>query len=106
MDLRAFYKKIHEVENTISAPYVVVVGIETPDGGKPGTLAEVSRLIAAKLITEARVRLASDDEANAFYEAQLLARMEAEALAATQRMQVTLVPSADVRVKHPKTSKE
>jgi hypothetical protein len=105
MDLKAFYRKIHELELAIASPYVVVIGIETPDGGKAGNPAEVSRLIAAKLITEGRVRLASDEETKAFHELQAANRAEAEALAATQRMMVTLVPSSDLRAKH-RTTKD
>jgi hypothetical protein len=106
MDLRAYYKKIRDVESTISVPFVVVVSEETPDGGKTGRCAEASKPVAAKLIAEGRARLASEEDSKQYYESQAEGRREAEAVAAAQRMQVTLVASTDPRVSKGKTSKE
>ena len=45
-----------------SGPYVVVISLETPEGGKPGRATEVSRASAAQLIVEGKARLAGADE--------------------------------------------
>ncbi len=66
MDLRAYFQKIRSVENSITAEHVVVVSLETPDGGREGQLSEVSRTNAAKLIVDGKARLAETAEAEAF----------------------------------------
>ena len=49
MDIRVYFQKIREIERNIQDPYVVVVSLETPEGGKPGRATEVTREAAAKL---------------------------------------------------------
>jgi hypothetical protein len=66
MDLRMFYQKMRNIEREISAPHVVVVSAETPDGGKAGVKTEVRRELAAKLIAEGRARLATPEETDEF----------------------------------------
>ena len=68
MDLRGFYYKIRRLEEEIADPHVVVVSLETPDGGKPGLKTEVTRENAAKLVVEGRARLASKSETSDFYD--------------------------------------
>lgn len=106
MDLKAYYKKIREVESAITEPFVIVASLETADGGRSGSCAEVSRPVAARLITEGRVRLTSEGEATAFRESQAEARSAAEAIAATHRMQVMLVPNSEPQTKLPKRTKD
>ena len=33
MDIRVYFQKIREIERNIQEPYVVVVSLETPEGG-------------------------------------------------------------------------
>ncbi len=106
MDLRAYYKRIREVEDSIPTEFVVVVGLDTPDGGKAGTRAEVAKPVAAKLIAEGRSRLASAEETEEYQELQAESRRAAEAFAASQRMQVTIVPSTEIRHRPTKSSRE
>ena len=106
MDLRAYYKRVREMECTIATPFVVIVSVETHDGGKAGVLTEVTRHIAAKHLAEGKARVATDAEASAFSEAQATERESAEALAAAQRMQVTIVASPEPRIVKQSRSKE
>jgi hypothetical protein len=106
MDLKAYYKKIREVENTIIPPFVVIIGLDTPEGGKAGTSTEVTRFVAAKLISEGRARVASADETHLFYSVNAEARQEAEAKAAAQRMQVTIVGHTELKARPGKGSRE
>lgn len=62
MDLRLFYQRMRKLEHEITDPHVVVVSLETPDGGKPGVKTEVTRANAALLVVEGRSRLASKAE--------------------------------------------
>ncbi len=66
MDLRVFYQKMRKLESQIPDAHVVVVSLETADGGKPGRLTEVSRECAARLMVEGRASLASPEESADF----------------------------------------
>jgi hypothetical protein len=95
MDLRTYYQKIREADQTLSGEHVVMVSLPTPEGGKAGVKTEVPRAIAAKLIAEQRARVASDEEAAAFHEANLAAREEHEQREAARRLQVMVIPAQD-----------
>jgi hypothetical protein len=62
MDLRGYYKKIKDLESAIEEPYTMVVSLPTPEGGKAGQRTEVSRALAAKMITDGLARLATSTE--------------------------------------------
>ena len=106
MDLKAYYRKIREVESTIAPAYVVVVGVETPEGGKAGISTEATRAVAAKLVAEGRARIASAAEAKLFYETHAEARREAEASAAARQMQVTIMGQTELKSRPGKVSKD
>ena len=107
MDLKVYYAKLREVESTITAPFVVVVSLNTPDGGKAGVKNEVSRAVAAKLVVESRARIATEEEAIDFFAGQEDARLEIEARIAAQRMHVVVMPQTESRVpKSPRTAKD
>ena len=72
MDLRVFYQKIRKVELEIADSHVVVVSLETPDGGKPGVKTEVTRENAARMIVEGSARLASKSEASDYHDHLIL----------------------------------
>jgi len=93
MDLKGYYKKLRETEATISAEHVVLVSLPTPEGGKAGQLTEATRAVAARLITEGRARLASDEEAAAFREEMREACERHERQEAARRMQVVVLPA-------------
>ena len=67
MDLRAYYQKIRQLEVEIREESVVVTSLATPDGGRAGVRTEVPRSVAARLIADEKVVLASDEEAVAFW---------------------------------------
>lgn len=97
MDLRAYYRKLREIEGGITDPFVVVVSQETPDGGKPGVRTEVPRHVASKLIVESRARLATVEETREFLDEAVEAKRVADQLAAANRMQVMVVPANELR---------
>ena len=97
MDLRLFFKKLEETEQTIDTETLIVTSLATPDGGKEGVTREVTRAIAARLIVEGRARRATDSEC-AQHRASIqraIAAAEQERLAS--RVQVTVVSDPDVR---------
>ena len=97
MDLRMFYQKLHKLELEITDAHVVVVSEETPDGGKAGQKAEVSRFNAAKLILEGRSRLANPEEAAEYRKRIEQALQDAEQRAMSERVQLNVISDADLR---------
>ncbi len=93
MDLRNFYQKIRQAEADIKPEHVVVVSLETPDGGKGGSRTEVARLLAARLIVEGRARLASEEETEDYRAQQERGRLEAEERVLQERVVVNLMPA-------------
>jgi len=96
MNLKSYYQRIREFESSIIEPFVVLVSHETPDGGKEGLLTEVPKAVAAKMIADGRGRLASEEAAREFQEKKAEAKRTAETETAANRMQVTLVPTAEL----------
>jgi hypothetical protein len=99
MDLRAYYRKVREVEASISEDHVVLVSLATPEGGKPGVRTEAPRLIAAKLIAESRARLADADESEEFRTANRQAKEKFDQEEAARRMQVIVIPADSRKLK-------
>jgi len=96
MDLKLYYQKIREIQAKIGEPHAVVVSNETQDGGKAGQKTEVSAALAAKMIVEGTAQLANADDARAFRQAMAETKRAADEADAATKMQVTLVPTADL----------
>jgi len=96
MDLTAYYQRIRTTEATITDPYPVVVSVATADGGKAGATAEVTRGIAAKMIVEGEVRLATNPEATAYRASQAAAKQAADKAAAASKVQLTVLTVAEL----------
>ena len=97
MDLRMFYQKLRKLEQEITDPHVVVISQETSDGGKAGQKAEVSRVIAARLIIEGRARLADAEETAGYRKTIEQALQDAEQRAMSERVHVNVISDADLR---------
>src|SRR5215472_4640771 len=96
MNLKLYFEKIRETELQITETFPIVVSKDTEDGGKAGRYIEVTRAIAAKMITENRARLATPDEAKAYREAQAEARRQAEEAADAAKVQFTVVSASEM----------
>lgn len=96
MDLRGHYRKIRQMESSLTEPFVVVSSLETVDGGREGVLTEVTRYQAAKLLVEGRARLAEQEEIERFHLKAAEGRQAAmEAQAA--RVQVSVLSEQDIK---------
>ena len=82
---------MREIEASIVDSFVLVVSLETPDGGKAGMVTEVSRLSAAKMIIEGRAVLANESQKETYMAQQEAARKAAEKLDLTKRIQVAIL---------------
>jgi len=97
MDLQIYYKKIRDIEASLPAPSVVLVSLETPDGGRGGLLTEAPRRVAAKMIVEGTARIATAEEGREFEEKKAEAKRQADQLAAASRMHLTVITSSELR---------
>ena len=96
MDLKQYYRKMREVEATLGSQDVLVVSLETPDGGRAGVVSEVSKSTAAKLIVEGRAVVANESESDAFREQQANARKAAQKTEMAKRVQVAIISDSDL----------
>jgi hypothetical protein len=96
MDLRQYYQKIRDKESAITEAFPIVVSNETPDGGKPGFLTEVTPGIAAKMVVDGVARLATPQEEKTFRAVQVEAKRVADQAAATAKVQFTVVPTTEL----------
>ena len=92
-----YFQKLEEAESTITRSHVVVVSESTPDGGKAGVMSEVSRAVAAQLITEGRARLATKDEEREFRGVKARARAAAEEQRLASRVNITVLADGEMR---------
>lgn len=97
MDLKVYYRKIRIVEAEIADADVVMISLETPDGGRAGVATEVRRRLAAKLVVEGKARLASQEEVAEHRKMLLEANRKAEELAAANRIKVAIVSDSELR---------
>ncbi len=99
MDVRSYYRKVKDTEEGLKGNEVVLVSLETPEGGKPGVRTEAPRSVAARLIAEGRARVASDAEATEFREGLRAARQKHEREEAARRVQIVVMPQAEDKAK-------
>ena len=97
MDLRAYYRRVREVESQLEGENIVLVSEATPEGGREGVFTEAPRAVAAKLIAEGRARVSTNGEANAFHEERRRAKEAFDHDEAAKRVQVVVIPSNDLR---------
>ena len=96
MDVRQYYRKIHEAENSLQDQYPLMVSLETTDGGKAGIISEVSREVAAKMLVEGRAVPATQEEQDLYRERQAAAKKKAEAAELGRRVQVAIISESDL----------
>jgi hypothetical protein len=96
MDLRSYYQKIRDIKSRIVEEFVVVVSLETADGGKAGKFTEVSREIAARMLVDGIALLALTEEAAQFRAQQTEAAQAAEQRAAAGQVHLSVVPTSEL----------
>ncbi|MBC8167105.1 MAG: hypothetical protein H7Y20_14705 [Bryobacteraceae bacterium] len=97
MDIRSYFRKIREIESSLSTPWIVMMSLETPDGGKPGLTTEVTRYMAAQLIVENRARLATEAEAHEYRAGLEQARADAEHERMASKVQFAVISEENIR---------
>jgi hypothetical protein len=106
MDLKQYFRKIREVESTLTETYPLVTSLATEDGGKAGIVSEVPRYEAARTIVEGRARLATEEEKHTYREQVASALKAAEEAETARRLQLAMLFSADrINAAKPKSTK-
>lgn len=95
MDVKQYFRRLREIEESFIDKYPVVISLETPDGGKAGLLAETSRQVAAKMILEGRAVLANTEQKAAYYEHHEATKRAAEKAELAKRVQVAIIADPD-----------
>lgn len=91
MNLKSYYKKIHEVEATLEGDNVLIVSEATPDGGRAGVKTLTTKRVAAQLVVEGKARIASEDERAEWELAEEERREAARREELAQRIQVQVI---------------
>ena len=94
MDVKQYFRKVREIEESLTEPHPLVVSLETSDGGRAGTVCEVPRFVAAKMILERRATLASVEQKELFHQQQEAAKKVAEL---ARRVQVAIIADSDLQ---------
>ena len=97
MDIRVYFKKLQEVEQSIAEPWVVVVSNDTGNGGKAGVLSEVNRQVAARLLVSGKARLATEAEVETFKAEQAHQLADAEQARMAGRVQLAVLSDQELR---------
>ncbi|HEX7363294.1 MAG TPA: hypothetical protein VF283_22620 [Bryobacteraceae bacterium] len=99
MDVKNYYRKVREMEHTLRDEFLLLVSLETPDGGKPGVISEVARALAAKLLVEGRSALASEEQKKAYRHQQTAERKAAEQAKLARTVQVAILSDAEFQAR-------
>jgi hypothetical protein len=97
MDLKQYFRKVRQVEAGLIETFPLVVSLETPDGGKPGQVSEISREQAAKMIVEGRAVLATEEEKELYRQQQIQFRRAAEKAELAKRVQIAIISEGDLK---------
>lgn len=97
MNLKDYYAKVREVEESLGEGDVLVCSLATPDGGRAGVLTMVSRRTAARLVVEGKARAASAEEHAAWEKEESHRRDQAMREEMAQRIQVEVVTDPESR---------
>jgi hypothetical protein len=97
MDLKVYYQKLRQIEASLTNPYMVLVSLATPDGGRAGVPTEAPRDIAAKMIVDGSARLATEAETQEYREKCQEASRAAEQASLASRIQVTVLSEPEAK---------
>jgi hypothetical protein len=97
MELKQYFRKVRQIEASLMERFPLVTSLETPDGGKPGLVSEISREQAAKMIVEGRAVLASEEEKELYRQQQAQAKRAAEKAELAKRVQVAIISERDLK---------
>lgn len=96
MDLRAYYRKIRDLESTLD-DYVIVKSLPTESGGKGGVLSETIRSTAARMAVDGLAEIASADEAEDYRRSRAAARKAEQERRQSSQIQFNVITGEELR---------
>jgi hypothetical protein len=96
MDLRAYYRKIRDLESTLDE-FVIVKSLPTESGGKGGVLSETSRSTAARMTVDGVAEIASAEEAEEYRQSREEARKAEQERLRSSQIQFNVITDAELR---------
>jgi hypothetical protein len=96
MNVKQYFQKVRDTEAGITERFPIIISNDTEDGGKAGIYSEVSRSVAARVVTENRARLATAEEAKTYRDAQAEDRRTAEQAVEAAKVQFTVVSVSEM----------
>ena len=97
MDLKAFYQRIRQTEQSITDEFPFIRSLPTEDGGKAGRLVEVPRSLAARMIVEGTAELATAKECAAARTRVQDERKQEESRRRAAQVQFTVLSDTDLK---------
>ena len=96
MDLRAYYRKIRDLESTLDE-FVIVKSLSTESGGKGGVLSETGRSTAARMAVDGVAEIASAEEAEEYRQSREDARKAELERRQSSQIQFSVITDAELR---------
>lgn len=96
MDLRAYYRKIRDLESTLDE-FVIVKSLPTESGGKGGVLSEAGRSTAARMTVDGVAEIASAEEAEEYRQSRDEARKAELERRQSSQIQFNVITDAELR---------
>jgi hypothetical protein len=97
MDLKEYYRRVADQEAAIESEFPLVISHKTPNGGKAGVFAEVTRSVAARMVVDGVARLATEDETIAHLQARMDEEERRREALARERLRVALAVEDELR---------
>ena len=97
MDLKAYYQKVRDAERAIEEEFPIVKSLAGEGAGRGGRLAEVSRAVAARMITDGLAELATVKERRELRARVETARKAEQERREAERIQFAILSEADLR---------
>lgn len=91
MNLKRYYSEIREIEASLDGEHILMMSLDTEDGGRAGVVTEVPRYEAALMIKQQRGRVLSEEESAGYRLSTAERRVKANEARLAERLHVTVV---------------
>jgi hypothetical protein len=97
MDLKNYYRKTRELEESIEDEFPVVKSLVTESGGRSGKLTETTRRVAARMVVDGVAELALPEETEDFRRLAAENRQREEERPRGEQVQFHVLSENDLR---------
>ncbi len=97
MNLKDYYREIAAQESAIEESFVLIISLQTPNGGRAGIPSEVNRATAAKLVVDKQARLATPEEVKKLRDERDEQQRQRDIAALQERVRMTRLAEDELR---------